>query len=176
MNDIEERLTCNRHPWISRYIRDSGLTGGRLLAGRQRIDNGRCSSRLVVELCRRCHGRRCGRHGRGSGRGRNEATGRSAVLMMMTESIVNHRIGRCRCHIAGETSCITARFVAGSRGIHSGGCCQGSAGRRRGPETGHHTRRGAERGCRNRLLLLMMMMRRCSGHVGIHTGRCTRRR
>lgn len=90
--------------------------------------------------------------------------------MMVTEGIVNHRIGRCRCDIASETGRVTAGLVAGGRGIDGGGGSQGCAGCRGGPETGHHAGRGAKRGGRNCLLLLMMMMRRRGGHVGIHAG------
>jgi len=77
------------------------LAGGGLLAGRQGIDDGRCGGRLMIKLRGRCHGGRGGGHGRGSGRGGDEATGRSAVLMMVAQGIVNHGIGRGGCHVAG---------------------------------------------------------------------------
>jgi len=169
-------LTGDGHPWIPRYVRDAGLARGRLLAGRQGINDGRCSSRLMIELRRRCHGCRSGRHGRGSRRGGDETTRRSAILMMVTESIVNHGIGRCGCHVTGEAGGVTARLVAGGSGVHSGGGGEGCAGCRGGAETGHHAGRGAEGGGCDRLLLLMMMMRRRSGHVGIHAGRGACRR
>lgn len=169
-------LTGDRHPWIPRYVRDPRLAGGRLLARRQGIDDGRCGSRLMVELRRRCHGSRRGRHGRGSGCGRDETAGRSTILMMVAEGIVHHGIGRCGCYVTGETGRVTAGLVAGSRGVHGGGGGQGSAGRCRGAESRHHAGRGAERGGSDCLLLLMMMMRRCGGYVRIHAGRRACRR
>jgi len=174
--DASDGLTSDGHPWIPRYVRDPGLARGGLLAGGQGIDDGRCSSRLMIELRRRCHGCRSGRHGRGSRRGGDEATRGSAILVMVTEGIVNHGVGRCGCHVTGEAGRVTARLVAGGRGVHGGGSGESRAGCRGGAETGHHAGRGAERGGCDRLLLLMMMMRRRGGHVGIHAGRGACRR
>lgn len=147
-----------------------------MLAGRQRINDGRCGGGLMIELCGGGHGGGRGRDGGRSRCGGHEAAGRSAVLMMMAEGVIYHWIGGCRRDVPGEAGRVTARFVAGGRSIDGCGRSQRRARGRGRAESRHHAGRGAERGRRDRLLLLMMMMGSCRRHVRVHAGGCARRR
>lgn len=170
------RLTGDCHPWISWYVRDAGLSGGRLLAWCQRINDSRCSGGLMIELCSCSHGG--GRSGncRRGWRGRDQATRCSAVLMMMTKGIIYHRIGGRWCDISGKTGGVTARFVTGGGSVDGRGRGQRGARSRGRTEAWHHAGRGTEGRCRYRLLLLMMMVRRCRRYIWIHAsgGTCSR--
>lgn len=165
-------LTCNRHPWVSRYVW-YGLPGGRgarLWAGGKRVDDGAC--RLVVEL--RCDGH--GRGGRADGTcGRGDRRGGGSVLVVVSEGVVDHRV--CGRNAAGEAGGVPAALVCG--GVDG----RRQSGGARGGEGPRHHRAGGGGGVEgrsgHRLLLLVVVVRR-GANIRVHpcrrrSGRCRRR-
>lgn len=171
----ETRLTGDGHPWVPGYVRDARLAAGGLLAGRQGVDDGRRGGCLVIELCGGRHGGGGGGDGGRGGRGGDQAARRSAVLMMMAEGVVDHRVRGGGRDVSGEAGGVAAGLVA-RRGVDGRGSGQRGAGGRGRAESRDHAGRGAERGRGDRLLLLMVMMRRRRRHVRVHArGACRRR-
>lgn len=155
------KLTCNRHPRISRNVRN-WLPAGchRLGAGIQRIRDS--AGGMLVELCGDGHWRRSGADGI---RSRNS----HAVLMMMAKCIVDHGVRRC--YVTSETSRVSAWFIVG--GVNCGGGCQ-CCGTRAWWKARYHCTGGGSIESGNGLLL--MMVGGGGRHVRIHSGRWRRRR
>jgi hypothetical protein len=168
-------LTSDRHPGVSRDVRDR-LAGRRcpgLRARSQRISGGWGSSSLMIELRRCSHWCRCCRHWAS----RRHSRSSGSILMMMPQSIINHRIwGR---HVAGQSRSVSARFIC--HRIYSS-CrrqsCRTCRWRCEWPRY-HGTRscgRSCESSCRDGLLLLMVVVSGSCWHVRVHSATYSCRR
>jgi hypothetical protein len=146
---------CDGHPGVPGDVRDGLSPGsGGLGAGVERVDDG--AGRLVVEL-------RGDGHGGGGGADRACCGDGGAVLVVVSERVVDHGVGRG--HVGGETGRVPARLVGG--GVDGRGERGGA--RRRRKRGDHAAGRGAESDG-GRRLLLVVVVGGGGRHVRIHPG------